>query len=621
MKKENEEVSGLSGTNEEDYLDNLLKSMSEKEDSVEDDIDIDEKLIKEQVEEAVNKNDNSSINIDAFLDEYDETVSGEDAYASNDTDEPSDDLKSLDESFSDEEINDNNFNGDIADTGFQMTPDEVARMAMEDNEANIPDNEEEMDKAAEEALDAMLEDVMPDDINNVDMSSEKNESLDSGLTNEELERLMNMELDNILDDVANESGSLSKYNYSTGEGNFSSDSEEENEGEVSSLDDLISGLTFSDEEIGEEQAVTQDSDDISAAAALNMVNSSSVDSTDEESSENENSIKNKKNHKNKSKKKGFLEIVKNILFEKTEADDDGSSLTVDDNNIDKPKDENEQIISDMDKEGIDSGLSEASKKGLFARIKYKIDRFKEKQSKEEAEEEAAEEEEDLLRQKKKEEKKAANAEKKEQLKKEKSENPKKDKKNKQAKPKKVKKAKEPQKPGDVLKIKPVSIIMFILFVSGVVLLVEILSSTVNYNSRVSMAKSYYQSGEYHKAYSQLIGLDLNETDKRLFEQTSTIMYVQRQYEAYNNYVKLDDNVNAIDSLIKGISRYNRYYDDAVDLGVDDKFDAIYDVIISTLSNTYNISEESALLLSAQSESDFTGYYFKIKAYGEAAQLQ
>ena len=194
-----------------------------------------------------------------------------------------------------------------------------------------------------------------------------------------------------------------------------------------------------------------------------------------------------------------------------------------------------------------------------------------------------------------------------------------DKKEKQPKPKKEKKTKEPPKPGDILKIKPVSLIMLAFFVAGVVVLVCVLNSALYYNTNSSQAKTYYNNGEYAKAYSKLNGMKLNSNDKTLYEQASTIMYVRRQYDSYNNYMSLNMKTEALNALIKGIDRYNTYRSSAQELGIDDKFKAEYQNVIDALQNTFKISEAQGISLADMSNSDFTNYYLKIKEYGKAVQ--
>ena len=84
-------------------------------------------------------------------------------------------------------------------------------------------------------------------------------------------------------------------------------------------------------------------------------------------------------------------------------------------------------------------------------------------------------------------------EKKKQAKQAKDKKPKKEK-----KPKKVK-VKEPPKPGDILKIKPKSIILFILLIAGIIMLIQVFGYSINYNSKVNAAKDYFINGEYEKA--------------------------------------------------------------------------------------------------------------------------
>ena len=180
---------------------------------------------------------------------------------------------------------------------------------------------------------------------------------------------------------------------------------------------------------------------------------------------------------------------------------------------------------------------------------------------------------------------------------------------KKVKPKKVKKPKEPPKPQDILKIKPVSIVMLVLFVAGVSVLISVLSSGFYYNNSVSLAKDYYSNEQYEKAYDKLSGIKLNGSDKTLYEQASTIMYVQKQYDSYENYMKLNMKTEALDSLIKGVNRYNSLRPQAQELGIDNKITAVYKQIVLALQDTFKISETEAIGLSSMSDTDFTNYYY------------
>ena len=257
----------------------------------------------------------------------------------------------------------------------------------------------------------------------------------------------------------------------------------------------------------------------------------------------------------------------------------------------------------------------------FARLKYRLEQMKAKHIEEEKAEEEAERLEEEEKQKNKELKKAAATEKKEQ-KKQAGEAKKAQKANKpkKVKPKKVKKPKEPPKPQDILKIKPVSIVMLVLFVAGVSVLISVLSSGFYYNNSVSLAKDYYSNEQYEKAYDKLSGIKLNGSDKTLYEQASTIMYVQKQYDSYENYMKLNMKTEALDSLIKGVNRYNSLRPQAQELGIDNKFTAVYKQIVLALQDTFKISETEAIGLSSMSDTDFTNYYYRIEGIRKGSTM-
>ena len=84
-------------------------------------------------------------------------------------------------------------------------------------------------------------------------------------------------------------------------------------------------------------------------------------------------------------------------------------------------------------------------------------------------------------------------------------------------------------------------------------------------------------------------------------------------------MKMNMKTEALNALIKGINRYNKYYNEAKNLGVVNQMDAIKKNIIDALQTTFKISESEANTLVVMSDNDFTKYYTTIEAYGEAAK--
>ena len=509
-------------------------------------------------------------------------------------------------------------------------PEEIAREVREKIEAENADNEEQeaqKDAKAEEEVNKMLEDTPVEEAAGATITPADD---DSELSDNDMERLMNMNLDDLIDDVKADTDSISIDDL-LNQGDELKRAEAQ--AQAQALEEELAEKEKNDSQVNETEAGNE-------GAVSDIENRQDADNKEADNKEPEKKesvqVDESKINPEKPKKDSFFKKIKKLFFDsledespKEEAADNGNgeNTSSEDKSADKPeadngepKDENEQIIEDVfgNKDTLDD--SEAPKKGFFARFKYRLAQMKAKRIEEEKAEEEAERLDNEEKQKNKELKKAAATEKKEK-KKQAAEQKKaaKPKKVKQSKPKKEKKPKEPPKPGDILKIKPLSLDMLVLFVAGVVVLISVLNSALYYNTNSSQAKTYYNNGEYDKAYSKLNGMKLNSNDKTLYEQASTIMYVKRQYDSYENYMSLNMKTEALDALIKGIDRYNTFRSTAQELGIDDKFKAEYQNIIDALQNTFKISEAQGISLADMSNSDFTNYYLKIKEYGKAVQ--
>ena len=529
-------------------------------------------------------------------------------------------------------------------------PEEIAREVREKIEAENADNEEQeaqKDAKAEEEVNKMLEDTPVEEAAGATITPADD---DSELSDNDMERLMNMNLDDLIDDVKADTDSISIDDLLNQGDELKS---AEAQAQAQALAEELAEKEKNDSQVNEtepdDNKADSDNNTEPDAAQTEAGNEGAVSDIENRQDADNKEADNKEPEKKESvqvdeskikpekpRKDSFFKKIKKVFFDsledespKEEAADNGNgeNTSSEDKSADKPeadngepKDENEQIIEDVfgNKDTLDD--SEAPKKGFFARFKYRLAQMKAKRIEEEKAEEEAERLDNEEKQKNKELKKAAATEKKEK-KKQAAEQKKaaKPKKVKQPKPKKEKKPKEPPKPGDILKIKPLSLVMLVLFVAGVVVLISVLNSALYYNTNSSQAKTYYNNGEYDKAYSKLNGMKLNSNDKTLYEQASTIMYVKRQYDSYENYMSLNMKTEALDALIKGIDRYNTFRSTAQELGIDDKFKAEYQNIIDALQNTFKISEAQGISLADMSNSDFTNYYLKIKEYGKAVQ--
>lgn len=488
------------------------------------------------------------------------------------------------------------------------------------------------DVTGEEDMERLLESVSDsnnDNASSSNLSGDNQSEQVEELSEEELDRLANMNLDELLSEASD--GKLSEKDLPyQGEEEDNIASEETSAAGIDSLfggDGDSQGSNVQDKEVEQIEGLDVNAKDIKNTSDSEKTSKSA------DNSEGKKQSKKQEKTKDKKKKKGLLSIVKGIFFESLEdevkaeeaikehekdtANDIQGELT------DTLSDENERVIKEVYGEGSDDNTTQP--KGLIAKLKYRLDQFKKKNAEEDAAEEEAErldyeekqkkksakkEEQDV----KKKEKKAKADEKKAAAKSKKEAKPKKEKKPK--KPKKEKKPKEPPKPGDILKIKPLSVVFFIMFIAGVCVLIVVLNTGLHSQTTLNNAKSHVKNNNYAKAYAELSGNNLNEREEEVYNQASVVMYVQRQYESYQNYTKMGMKTEALNALIKGLARYNKYASEAAELGVSEDINTVRQDILSALQNTYKISEEDAQSLVNLSKENFTQYYYRIEAYGD-----
>lgn len=621
--------------NEEDYLDGLLKSMSERENAEKQAKDEEEEEIKEQVREAVEKSNTPNSKFENIY--MDDPVENDGKQVSDEhVEKVLKDVMTVPRKMAAPGVDESYIVDDEPDTPkpvSSVTPEEVAKLAREKEEKEKVD-ESVKSSNADKALDKLIEETQKDEAAGSNLSKDDELIKDMDLSDGEKDRLVNMNLDDLLNDVNTDAG------YT-------------NESGVSAVNDLLAQINQ-----GSDQADDEASDNIASdLAATGAVEDNKADNSSDITSAGDDVKKQLeeelKSVNKKKRKKGILSVIKDIFFESLDdeteeaadtleksgraakkeakrakkaakADKNGKNKATDEEQVPaaKGKDENELLIEEVfhGKDTLDD--SAAPKKGLFAKIKYRMQQFKAKQAKEC---EAEEQQEEIERQEKQQQvaaKKAKAAEKKQKAAEKKTAKKEAAKKAKAKKPKKEKKPKKPKvkqppKPGDIIRFKPKSIIVFVMLIVGIVVLVQMFGYTINYSGNISLAKDYYANQEYDKAYNSLDGIKLSGDDETLYKQAKVVMYVQRQYESYENYEKMNMHTEALNALVKGVDRYQTYRSEAKELGVEDKMTEVYNLIIKAFKDKFKMSETEAISLVELSKLDFTSYYYKIEAYGEA----
>ncbi len=210
-----------------------------------------------------------------------------------------------------------------------------------------------------------------------------------------------------------------------------------------------------------------------------------------------------------------------------------------------------------------------------------------------------EEEEDPKEKKKrlKEEKKAAKeaAKKEKEAAKKEKEAAKKDKPLKTAKAKKEKKANERDNSPKI----PISIIATFLVLSISIIGVVMVGMTFTGLKRhMEQATTLFEEGNYIAAYEKLNGFDFrsDEEVELLRNQARTLADLQTCQQQYEAFIEYEQYPYALDSLLIGMGRYDKYKDDAVEYGISEQYEAYGNQIKSELEEQFGLSEEEALAI-------------------------
>lgn len=232
---------------------------------------------------------------------------------------------------------------------------------------------------------------------------------------------------------------------------------------------------------------------------------------------------------------------------------------------------------------------------------------------EEEEETLTPEQEEALAQEK-EAKKQAKLEKKEAKKKEKADKAEKKKQDKDNKTAQIKAKKEARKAederilaedGPEKKLNKPLVIITILFFLAIGIFVIVGTNMFDYSLVITRARNYFERQKYGAAYREIVGVEVKEKDKDLESRIYTVMYVERQSEAYENYMKMNRPDLALDALLSGLDKYDIYYEEAIALDIVSDLDYAKAKILNSLQSTYGLSESDAYMILEENPYEYT----------------
>ena len=119
------------------------------------------------------------------------------------------------------------------------------------------------------------------------------------------------------------------------------------------------------------------------------------------------------------------------------------------------------------------------------------------------------------------------------------------------------------------------------------------TNTFSYSASIGQAEDYFARKKYTKAYKEISGVDIKKDDQELANKIKTVMYVNKEYDSYNNYYAIQYYAEALNSLLNGLTKYDVYLDRASELGVKSDLQYVKSQILEELQEKYNLDEDGA----------------------------
>ena len=128
-----------------------------------------------------------------------------------------------------------------------------------------------------------------------------------------------------------------------------------------------------------------------------------------------------------------------------------------------------------------------------------------------------------------------------------------------------------------------------LLLAGVILGTNIFG----YSASKSEAERYFTLQKYSEAYNEARGTTMQDKDPELYDKILTVMKVQQALDSYSSYAVMKYYPDALDSLLRGLQKYDENIDMALDLEIEGDMKVCKNRILSILKDEFSLSEQEA----------------------------
>lgn len=159
------------------------------------------------------------------------------------------------------------------------------------------------------------------------------------------------------------------------------------------------------------------------------------------------------------------------------------------------------------------------------------------------------------------------------------------------------------------RINPIGATIVFVLAAAATVFVVFGSRSYSYLKSVKEAQKYFSGRDYDLAYEEVRGLNIKDKDLETYDKIVTVMYVNKQLNSYNNYYSMKMYPQALDSLLKGLKKYDEYIVTAKKLGIKNDYVYLKKRIIKELKQKFQLSEGQAYKIIGNNDQE--GYSQKV----------
>lgn len=185
--------------------------------------------------------------------------------------------------------------------------------------------------------------------------------------------------------------------------------------------------------------------------------------------------------------------------------------------------------------------------------------------------------------------------------------------------KKRKKEQEPKQPKVLNRKSLLTLIAFDATVIAAVLLLGIFLP--DFIDRREARNAFYD-GDYVTVYQDLHGKGLGESDTVLLKRAAVVEKLQRKLDSYQINERIGNRAQALDALLSGVAVYDNIMSDGNIYGVESELAILYQQIIDTLQSQFQVDEATAREVNSyESDDDYSEAVYSLINNGKLPESE